>query len=309
MQRIFKFEKELIEGRIISRLNRFIMNVNINEREEKCYCPVTGKIFSINFNNSNIPCLLSSSSSSSSLSLESSLQQKKKKKNNSDSDSYNESDENNKINTQINTKQTKRKTNWTVEAISFDKVETRNKKWIGINQTKTNKYIEYFLSQNQISFLSINNSTETNPPSLEIQREVKLGNSRIDFLVGSHYLEVKTPLTNLCFKEPIPSHINLIESKKESSTKSKSQMNNTRLIKHFNELTNHQMKSKLSSKASICLVFMYDAKTFEPPSNPDEVIDKAVKSSIQQGVTYYQINLSIDPIGVQLIETKPLRFQ
>ena len=41
----------------------------------------------------------------------------------------------------------KRSTKYTVEAISLDPVTAKKKKWIGINQTKSNKYFEYFLKQ------------------------------------------------------------------------------------------------------------------------------------------------------------------
>ena len=38
-----------------------------------------------------------------------------------------------------------RNTQYTVEAISLDAPNSKSKKWIGINQTKANKYFEYFL--------------------------------------------------------------------------------------------------------------------------------------------------------------------
>lgn len=279
MSKFLKFKNILHEGRIISRPNRFIMNVEINGKEEKCHCPVTGKIFEIDFINSNVPCLLSSSSNSL--------------------DSINE--ENNDTSLKITKKKNQRKTNWTVEAISLDKVETRNKNWIGINQTKVNSYIEYFLSQNQISFLPVEST-------MKIQREVKVGNSRIDFLIGSnHLLEVKTPLTFSCLKEPIPSHINLLTSKNKVIIKNTPQMDNTRLVKHFNELTN-QMSSN-SLQASVCLVFMYDANIFKPPPITNESIENAVKSSLEQGVTYHQINLLINSTGIQLLDILPLNLK
>lgn len=42
---------------MISRPNRFIMMVDIDGKIEKCHCPVTGRIGSIEFN--KVPCLLS----------------------------------------------------------------------------------------------------------------------------------------------------------------------------------------------------------------------------------------------------------
>jgi len=55
----YKFEETLIEGVIKSRPNRFIMVVEFNGKKQKCYCPSTGRIGSIDFE--DIPCLLSKS--------------------------------------------------------------------------------------------------------------------------------------------------------------------------------------------------------------------------------------------------------
>lgn len=55
----FTFKKPLIEGLIKSRPNRFIMDVEIGKKLEKCHCPSTGRIGNIFF--SDIPCLLSKS--------------------------------------------------------------------------------------------------------------------------------------------------------------------------------------------------------------------------------------------------------
>jgi sugar fermentation stimulation protein A len=52
-----KFEKELREGLIMGRPNRFIMNVLIDNRVEVCHCPCTGRIANVVFD--KIPCLLS----------------------------------------------------------------------------------------------------------------------------------------------------------------------------------------------------------------------------------------------------------
>ena len=58
-EEIYKFEQELQIGEIISRPNRFIMNVRIGEDVVKCHCPTTGKIGNISL--AGLPCLLSSS--------------------------------------------------------------------------------------------------------------------------------------------------------------------------------------------------------------------------------------------------------
>lgn len=79
------------------------------------------------------------------------------------------------------------KTQGTVQAISFDPAATEERSWIGINQNAANRYVEFFLERGLLSRMA----------SGSVRREVKLGNSRIDFLVGDTYVEVKTPLTTL----------------------------------------------------------------------------------------------------------------
>jgi len=98
----YLFKEKLIEGIIKSRPNRFIMNVEINKKIEKCHCPSTGRIGNIIWK--DIPCLLSKSEN------------------------------------------TNRKTKFTVEAF-----KTKNQ-YIGINQTKANEYIEFFLKNNFVNY-------------------------------------------------------------------------------------------------------------------------------------------------------------
>ena len=82
-----------------------------------------------------------------------------------------------------------RKTPYTVEAISLDLMNKKNKSWIGINQNAANRYVEHFLMTGQ--FFDMLEPVEI------VKREQALGNSKLDFLVGNTYIEVKTPLTNL----------------------------------------------------------------------------------------------------------------
>jgi sugar fermentation stimulation protein A len=53
----YRFPSKLIEGLILSRPNRFIMQVRIGKQIYRCHCPVTGRISHLKF--VNIPCLLS----------------------------------------------------------------------------------------------------------------------------------------------------------------------------------------------------------------------------------------------------------
>lgn len=74
----------------------------------------------------------------------------------------------------------KQKLPYTVEAISCDELD---KNWVGINQILSNKLVEYFLINHELDILISN--------FCEIKREVRLGNSKLDFLVGNSYIEVK----------------------------------------------------------------------------------------------------------------------
>ena len=165
------FPQKLEEGLILSRPNRFIIEVKLKNKIFKCHCPSTGRIGNLEFK--NIPCLLSK------------------------------------------TENPERKTPYTVEAISLNNLKTKKKKWIGINQTKINHYVEFFLKNKQFKKIT---STQ------EIKREVKFGDSRIDFKIGEDFLEVKMPLISLPTGE-IPQN------------KAPSKFNSfDRLIKHFNDL-------------------------------------------------------------------------
>ncbi len=84
-------------------------------------------------------------------------------------------------------KNPERTTKYTVEAFSLDEPGKKGKSWIGINQTKANEYVEFFIKAGLVKNMLGKVS--------EVKREVRLGRSRIDFLInGRDYLEVKTPL-------------------------------------------------------------------------------------------------------------------
>lgn len=156
-----------------------------------------------------------------------------------------------------------RKTDYTVEAIS-----PKKGLWIGINQTKANSYIEFFLKNNMLpNIIKVK----------DIRREVKSNNSKIDFLINDEcFIEVKTPLRHLPFG-------NKTDNPKFTSF--------DRLVKHFTEIS-------LNNRRSVGLLcYLYDAEPFKPPKNPNKEILKAVK-----GVENWQINLKIDKKGVALLK-------
>ena len=134
-------------------------------------------------------------------------------------------------------KDSKRKTKYTVEAISIDDPNKKNKKWIGINQTKINAYFEFFLKQGR--FIEIFHKIN------KIGREKFFGKSKLDFKVDDTYLELKTPLQILYMNIP----------KKIKIKKTKFSYGN-RYLKHLKELKNYL---KLKKRAVLIFCYMYDA--------------------------------------------------
>jgi sugar fermentation stimulation protein A len=173
----------------------------------------------------------------------------------------------------------KRKTGYTVEAISFDDERKKNKSWIGINQTASNRYIEYFLTNGQLSRMA----------SGGVRREVRLGGSRIDFLVGNTYVEVKTPLINL----PTAETIEKIKHGRFDSF--------DRLIKHMMELK--KLLRDEESRAVIAMCYLYDAESFKVPAEDrfNSSILRAARWAEESGVENWQVNLKINKIGVDII--------
>jgi len=178
----------------------------------------------------------------------------------------------------------KRKTNYTVEAISLDPESKKNKKWIGINQVRANRVVEYFIKTGQLN--EILNISDKNPL---VRREVKLGNSKIDFLINQIYLEVKTPL-NIMSLSPAPS------SGKQAKFNSFE-----RIIKHFGDLSKYITKS---GRAVVAMCYFYDAPPFIPPVTDkyNLKIKKAATKAHHSGLETWQINFKIDKQGVNLVK-------
>jgi sugar fermentation stimulation protein A len=168
-----------------------------------------------------------------------------------------------------------RKTAYTVEAISSSPAGGQ---WIGINQTAANRYFEFFLRHRALKRLA----------SGPVQREVRLGKSRIDFLVGNAYVEVKTPLITL----PAPEEAARVKHSRFDSF--------DRLIKHMGELEDSLASGK---RAKIVLCYLYDAKPFTPPprDQTNARILEAARVAEEAGVERWQVNLRIDASGVSLI--------
>ncbi|MBQ3736947.1 MAG: DNA/RNA nuclease SfsA [Candidatus Methanomethylophilaceae archaeon] len=176
----------------------------------------------------------------------------------------------------------KRKTGYTVEAISLGRPDDSDKRWIGINQNAANRYVEHYLR---------NGGFPDMVEGTEVRREVFLGESKLDFLVGDCYLEVKTPLQHL--QVDIPDYVKTKKVTPFSST--------DRMTRHMKELA-----SSLEShqRAVMLIVFLYDNPGFRvvERSTNYEQVKATVEECVSKGVETWQANFRIDPEGVSLIE-------
>ncbi|MBO4405750.1 MAG: DNA/RNA nuclease SfsA [Alphaproteobacteria bacterium] len=176
---------------------------------------------------------------------------------------------------------TSRKTAFTVEAISLNKAEDSEKKWIGINQNAANRYVEHSLRNGD--FLDMIGDEKN------ILREQVLGNSKLDFLVGNTYIEVKTPL--LFLQTEIPDYVKTKKFAPFSAT--------DRMTRHLIELGDSVIKNQ---RAIMLLCFIYDNPGFEVMEKSKKYyeVKKIVDENLAKGVEMWQANFKIDPIGVTL---------
>ena len=234
-----KFDKPLIDGLIISRPNRFIFNVQIDDQIVEAHCPSGGTIAGLSRKNmQNLKCYLSDHGEN-----------------------------------------TGRRTRYTVEAISLDDGVS----YMGINQTRSNKYVEHFLTETKVrEILSISD---------QITREKKLRSSRIDFKVDDCYIEVKTMVAEY-YRKPSSDLAELMKSGTPSID---------RMQKHVNDLV--AAIEEFSARAAVITVFQYDAPTFKPPIDLEIYQDFAndLRIARSKGLRQYQMNIRITKEHVELI--------
>ena len=169
-------------------------------------------------------------------------------------------------------------TKYTVEAISLDSKNKKNKKWIGINQVKANKYFEYFLKQGRFKEIFPNEIKK-------VQREKFFQKSKFDFKIDDDtFLEVKTPLHFLSMK--IPKNIKIKKTKLSPGD---------RLVKHMNDLKEYL---KLKKRAILVKVCMYDSdgssqETVDNSFRFNEV-SEAFEECFKMGLESYQVNFKIN---------------
>lgn len=164
-----------------------------------------------------------------------------------------------------------RKTKYTVEAVSF----WNNSEYVGINQTFSNRLIESALSTDYFkSKLGVSGS---------VSREVKVDNSRLDFKIGNSYLEVKTLVSHWYGYHKLP-----VET----------EMNTTsvyRMDKHINTLKK-LVDTRVADKGILLSVFLYHAKPFTPPDDPNGIYDefvKDIKDAVRSGVEMKEVSIEL----------------
>ncbi len=176
----------------------------------------------------------------------------------------------------------KRKTAFTVEAISLDLPNNPIKNWIGINQNAANRYVEYYLKNDGFPDM-------IGMGQQEVLREQKIGISKLDFRVGDTYFEVKTPLQQLQIE--IPEHIKTKKSTPFSST--------DRMVKHVTELAATLQEHQRAIFLTCCIYNNPGFRVVEKSTNYEQV-EKTMAKSKAAGVEMWQANFEISSIGVAL---------
>lgn len=179
----------------------------------------------------------------------------------------------------------KRKLKYTVEAVSCDELDKKDKNWIGINQILSNKLVEFFLETHQLNNMVSNYDS--------IKREVNLGISKLDFLVGNTYLEVKTPLTTLNVK--YGSNIKIKEVTPFSST--------DRFTKHINELAGSLDKNERAIMLTVHQYEITERKEHLKSTNY-ELVKSTMDNAIKKGLETWMIDMKFESDGVSLISCR-----
>ena len=176
----------------------------------------------------------------------------------------------------------KRKLKYTVEAVSFDPPECENKNWVGINLILSNRLVEWALNTHQLD--------EMVSEYENVKREVFLGVSKLDFLVGNTYLEVKTPLTTIDVK--YGSHIKTKKVTPFSST--------DRMVKHVKELAGSLSDHE---RAILLTVQQYEPTEKKPHlhSTHYEEVKQVMSEAVAKGVESWNVSFKFLPDGVTLI--------
>ena len=180
------------------------------------------------------------------------------------------------------------KTLFTVEAVSLDEPGAKEKKWIGINQTATNRYMEYYLEQG--GFSEMVNWTNM------VRRERLSKKANLDFIVGNTTIAIKAPLVVLGIDVP----------EAMRTKKGRPFLPTERFIKRITALR----KNSSSKRIVLVLVYLYDRPEVRT-SDYNEYYD-AVMPVLELIKTLelevWQANFIVTKEFVYLDRYKPLRI-
>ena len=175
----------------------------------------------------------------------------------------------------------KRKLHYDIEAVLLSDDDN----WVGINQILSNRLVEHFFQTHELDKIVAEYDS--------IQREVKLGISKLDFKVGDTYLEVKTPLTTINVK--YGESIKTLPPKPFSST--------DRMVKHVKELAG---SLQTHERAIFLQVYQYriTEKKERLRSTHYEQVAQTIHSAAQQGVEFWELQMDFRPDGVSLYQVE-----
>jgi sugar fermentation stimulation protein A len=173
----------------------------------------------------------------------------------------------------------KRKTHYTVEAISFNEA----KSFVGINQNAVNRYVEYFFKNGFLEKIASHGH--------RILREQKVGNAKLDFRIDHTYIEVKTPLKFL-----------MLANQQDRPCGDRECLTSyDRLVRHMTELVERLRENE---NAILLTCFVYDAPIFQvpTPTQKNKIIRDVVQRAARSGVKMWQVNMHINLYGVKLLK-------
>ncbi|MDU7151486.1 MAG: DNA/RNA nuclease SfsA [Peptoniphilus grossensis] len=175
----------------------------------------------------------------------------------------------------------KRKLHYDIEAVLLSDDDN----WVGINQILSNRLVEHFFREHELNEIVADYD--------DIQREVKLGISKLDFKVGDTYLEVKTPLTtiNVRYEE----NIKTLPPKPFSST--------DRMVKHVNELAGSLAEHE---RAIFLQVFQYritEQKERLRSTHYEEVF-QTMQDAKERGVEFWEVRMDFRPERVSFYKVE-----
>ena len=171
----------------------------------------------------------------------------------------------------------KRKLKYDIEAVLLSDDDN----WVGINQILSNRLVEHFFREHELDEIAANYDA--------IQREVKLGDSKLDFKVGDTFLEVKTPLTTINVK--YGAAIKTLPPKPFSST--------DRMVKHVNELAGSLQEHE---RAIFLQVYQYriTERKARLRSTHYEEVSRTIREAAEKGVEFWEVQMDFRPEGVRL---------